>query len=344
MSEQPIITRIPSPQELTGAGLSSPEPVGIKTYFGGAEYFAGDLDKFEQQLGSIIGEDEQKRQAVHTILQTGVDAETGHDLRTDSVARNVRDELEARKRLAYIAASSPDTYATLRDRGVVGFHGTRSSALAGILKTGELRSAKATHEDTSGAFMISGEHLYQKAEGQDSISFSGLSDLETPRGFAGAEHDQTKTPEAVLAELKKEAAKLGQDSDKEDAQGSRLGGVYRALQAQYTRAIQAVERNPRGLEATLLENDFPVLMGVEGDFVEAAEDNPDPNVSHARTISGQSAQAEFRPLASSIPVENLVFAVPAGRVDGMRKLLDMFGRDNAVVPIEALGPDRLNAA
>ena len=345
MSEQPIITSVPSQEELMARYQPAQEENGITTYFAGAEYYANAIDVFEQKLTARIGDNEPMHRSIRSILHTGIDAETGQELRTDEVARNVGDEIEARKRLAYIAANHPETYTVLRDNGTVGFHGTRSSALAGILMTGELRSAKAMHEDTdSGAFMLSGEHVFQAAEGQGSISFSGLSDLVTPKYFAAADLNQTKNTETVIAELHREADKLIRDAEARDLQGQNLGGVYKALHKQYERAIGAVEAHPDGLEATLLKNNFPVLIGLSGDFVEAAEAAPDPNVPHTRTISGQSEQAEFRPLASRIPIKNLIFAVPADRVDGMRRLLDMFHCDNSIVAIDALGPDNVNLA
>lgn len=332
-----LITRVPTAEELA-PGFQGQTPI---THFYGAEYRADAVGQYEASLLKDC-EDPGVIKTVHGILYEGIDPQTGRELRTADVARNIDDELGARQRLAYIATHSPEAYGVLRDEGIIGFHGTRSIALAGILRTGEMRSARLMHESQGdGVVMLSGEHVANGAQGQASISFSGMSEMQVPFNYAAVNIDETKDVVTVLSELRDKFDAATISKLRAGAEKSSLWASQSVQANHYERAIKMVEAKPKDLEAVLMTNDFPVLVGLRGDFVDEAEQNPDPRVEHRRTLSGQSGQNEFRPLAASIPCEELIFAVPAARAEGTRNLLAMFGRDNPVIAIEDIGPAKL---
>jgi hypothetical protein len=297
------------------------------------EWNVEDITNTEADIRAA-GATKQQQHQTSEILRTGKDGATEISYGF-LVARDAYNELQIRKKMAEIAVKSPGTYEALRDGHVVGFHGTRSIALAGMMRTGKLMSARSVNgvAESDGIHMGSGEHGFQSAEGQESMSFSHLGALDSAGNYAGERVDATYTPDEVAERLRESIVGYAEYDGRTD----RVGRIFQAAKKRTENALGIITNKPKGLEATLMLNDFPVLVGVSADFVMAAEDNPSPDVKHIRTHTGESSMGEFRPLATEAPLTALpVFAVPRVRMEGMQRLLRQFGHGNNVIPIEDL--------
>lgn len=269
-------------------------------------------------------------QTQHDILLSGKDGD--RDLATDSVTRNAWEGVVIRERLARMSLESPTTYEAIRDGAVVGFHGTRSIALAGVLTHGALRSARRMQEDSDGSLMASGEHYSSKGR-QPRVSFSNLSDVQPPLSYSRAGNNRTYTAADRYEELQKRL-ETSEESLRKGWLSKEAGDT---LVEGHRKSMEELTERPGSLASELLMNDFPVLFGVSDTFVRDAENGPEAAGFGGGTITGQSAQAEFRPLASEVPLNALpVVAVPEDRIDLVKRLFAQYqpGIEVTIVPIE----------
>ncbi len=337
MSEFPSHNQ--NPQLITSAHVPKPgqtyhvpEPTAEMT--GVWEFGAFDLELAANAEAGFqaVGATSEQQNRAHEILQTGKDG--GVEVSYDGyVARNPTDETFVRLKMAELSVYSPNTYEALRDQHVIGFHGTRSVALAGMMRTGKLVSARIANQ-LPDVHMGTGEHYAQSVSGQDSISFSHMGALDTVGTYAGERTDVTHTPESLAMSLRQTIA----EAKAYDGPSDNIAEHIQAAGRRAEEALDILTNKPKGLEATLMLNDFPVMVGISADFLESSEANPSPAVKHGRIKTGETSMGEFRPMVPEIPIDEglPVFAVPAARVEGTQKLLRQFGHNTTVVPIEDL--------
>lgn len=326
-----MITHVPSQKELVDAGYGI-QPIADRQEIRD-DWAVEALAQTSEVLKNRIS-DPSVAHEVDSILERGVDAVTGQKFWGSEWARDHQwGNVATRQLMANMRVHDPEAYRAMRDGRVAGFHGTRSVALAGVLKTGKLSSAMEL--DTMGkeeVLAVGGE----RAPGDmPRISFSSLDDVMTPRSYAGYPRDESLAAEEVVRRSRERILNYETLQSQGVSEEMRAGTIDRERQI-----IDEIENRPDSLESVLLKDDFPVMFGIDGAFVAQLEDDWDPRFSEVGTRSyGQSDQAEFRPLASSLPLDRLpVIAVPKAHVPRVRELLRQFGRHNDIIALESVVP------
>lgn len=237
-------------------------------------------------------------------------------------------ELAIRHKLADIYETAPETAAILVDKEIMGFHGTKSVALADILEQGALLSA--AEANARGLSVVTGEHLFQPETGQRSISFSSLAEPEHALTYAGSESAE-KSPPAAFAQLEDTIIEMRASLPEFH------GRARKILQAQIANRqllLDELKTKPDSLRSKLYRQDFPVLLGVSREGALKTEK------TNWQPLDGTTSDyAEFRAGSEEIPLSDMVVAVPRSKLDFTRQLFEERGFDPSnVIPIEDLQP------
>lgn len=327
-----FISHVPNPEEARQWAADREAAQAMLTpdnfNFGGYQELARE---FSEKIGSVQTNeslDEDTRGEAIEVLTKGT--LSGAEIGSSYVNRNIVSEWNEREYLANMLMSgdqSKEAAKAIIEKGVCGFHSTRSQALAGMLESGALMSAYALNE--KGHIMVTGEHYYQKPEGQDTISFSNLAESRNAALDHAGEHGvKVRAHETVLEDMR---AAMNQMSELDD--GSRSDNIKQAV-GRYQAAIQSLEANPDSLFAALNKHEFPVMVGISKDYIEESEDRRE----KSHLLRGVSHLGEFRPVDTEIPLAALpVVAVPAEVVAPVTELFRMFGHpDTKIVAFETL--------
>lgn len=334
MSE--MITHVPSQTELekwsaTRKAELSPESVG-NFAFGGAEsaemkdYFSTAIEK----VRSATGIDTETRHQAAEVLKIG--ELDGHTIGMDDVNRNVVNEWDERTYIARLLIAGPEGKAAaeaIAEKGICGFHSTRSQALAGILESGKLMAASRVEENDQ--HMVTGEHIYQGGNDQAMISFSNLAETkQSALNYAGYHGVKERDHQTLLQDMRNKVGQLSEYVG-EDTPFSR---VARAYARRHEAAIQHIEENPESLFAILSKHEFPVMLGISKEYVLETERTRQKH----HLLQGVASLGEFRPADDIIPLDALpVIAVPEEVIAPVTELFRTYGYpDTKVVSFEAM--------
>lgn len=260
--------------------------------------------------------------------------------RSEGIARYAGIVAEIRKTIADMVFRHPDTAKEIIEREIVGFHGTGSAALADILQLGSLLSASEARK--KGLNLLTGEHVFQKAEGQQSISFTNMADTTHALSYAGSiEQPVIRTFDEVVSNYQ-----AGIDETEEyirtTSLGERVRSIYEKRIAETKAVLDEIKKDPNGLKAQLLMDDFPVLVGISYDSTYVGVDEKLASNEFWSPIYRTSGDYnEFRPAREAIPLDELVIAVPESRIEKVRRMLTDSGHTNTIVlPVEHFANDR----
>lgn len=247
------------------------------------------------------------------------------------LTRNAGNIMGIRQTIAELMSNNPDVANLLIDNEIVGFHGTRSSALADMLSAGALLSASEAKR--RGIKHLTGEHIWQRPEGQNSISFTTLEDVGNAMQYAGGDNREM-TLDEVINKLKWEKQETIELSN-ESGRGERLKEVLDVRVRETDDSIKFLEGNPDSILAEMLKANFPVLVGIGVEDVYAGREN---RKQRWRPLDGTtSGYNEFRAAGESIDLDKTVIAVPKDKIARVKELLKASGKTNTVViEIEAL--------
>lgn len=349
MSE--FINHVPNAAEAAQWAVESRQPeVAYHLDFGGAEYSISQAEEF---IGGLQAEanDQRLAQSVGEIVRQGTD--NGQSLEPCLVSRNADDQLDCRETLASWKVRQPAIYEAITAQNVVGFHGTRSATLAGLLEHGGLMSTRhSTGLGDKAPVMTAGEHIYQSPEGQKGVSFSNLAHLDSAGNYAGSGESHRRTPDEVVANLDYQITEFEKYARQFEATGGKMSAVMRSAAARIQKARQEFVTKPDSLASVLMKHDFPVMVGIDGTYIaehpyyEKRQSQPgtgDASTAeylddrHRQVWLGVGDMGEFRPVGQFIPTEALpVVAVPAERVESVQTLFKMHETPVTVVPIEDL--------
>lgn len=290
-------------------------------------------ESIAKRIAQLEGSTDVEKSALEILARGTLN---GEDVEPRDVLRDSTAEADYRMALADIFLRNPATGELLVDKRVAGFHGTSSSALAGMLGHGGMVSARELNSRE--AVMATGEHYAQGPEGQGSISFSHIGSLDTAVGYAGSSKELTQ--DQIVEELSQERQKglslLEQMKDEP------ISKVIESLLVNNDRVMKEVTTHPDGLFAQLSRDRFPVLAGVSYDFVVDTIPESSTNGFGRSVTHGVGEMGEFRPFPEEIPFSALpVFAVPEAKVRLVRGLLDTYGhKDVEVIPLELLAGEK----
>ncbi len=251
------------------------------------------------------------------------------------IARSAKDIMQVQKALAWMYKEHPRTAETVIARDIVGVHGTSSAALVGILEHGSLLAAAEAKQ--RGVVHATGEHIYQEPTGQDTISFTTLADTGNALHFAGPIAGKHRSRAEVIDRIDRTISELGKELKDKPHLGRSYRGVLEVMIKEQGHIKAEIEQNPDGLMAQLMKDDFPVLFGISRESLFAGSEKKKPNWSPINGTSGD--YEEVRAARSDIPLEEMIMAVPATRIDKVRKLLEDYGKKGVtVLPIEDFVP------
>jgi hypothetical protein len=258
----------------------------------------------------------------------------------EDFSRNGGILLDARTAFAEMLTRDPELARVLVENDIVGFHGTRSAAFAGILEQGALLSAAEAKR--RGIAHVTGEHIFQRKEGQGSISFANLADSRHAFHYAGSLEAQVKTTDQVITDFDDDIATI-EAKLAEEGLGERYRSVIETALDETRRTKEEFIINPGSLQADLLKDSFPMLLGIRRETVfEKDEEIPDSWYPMQGTSSDYN---EFRAGSEHIDLDKLMVAVPRDRIDKVKALLQQYGKTNAiVVPMEPLINDAHRSA
>lgn len=260
--------------------------------------------------------------SVEYLIKGSVD---GAGIDHDEVARNGIDILGSRRTVAEFIKKDPDAAKILIKRGIVGFHGTESSAFASMLKEGSLLSAAEVRR--RGIAHTTGEHFWQKKEGQNSISFTTLADLNHALDYAGSLDRVKKSSGDVRKEIVDQISKDRTRLKENPRLNERMKGVIAIGIQEDEQTLREFDASPNSLQMELMRDSFPMLFGINTETVFAdVEGRENWNILRA-----SSDYNEFRPATESIDLNDTVIAVPEAHVAQVQKLLKRFGKNGASV-------------
>lgn len=238
-------------------------------------------------------------------------------------------EIDERLFIARVLMKSPSTAETLVEGQVAGFHATNSYALAGIIEGGAMLSGRSLFEQGKVAGSGAGDAA---VNGQPSISFGTMSKVEHNLGWWSGKYEVLTDSEV------RERLQLGVQGAREALaemdEGTRGEGLVKGALRNAAQLLHNYKEDPDSLSSTMLRHKFPVVVGINADFIREAEDTRE----RGHLLIGESSMGEFRPNAGEIPIEALpVIGVPANHVQDVEQLLFEFGRQGVkVVAIEDL--------
>lgn len=221
-------------------------------------------------------------------------------------------------------------------RNILGFHGTRSGALVGILQNGAILSAEEARSNRVG--LVTGERLHSSAKGQPTISFS---DWREPKSIL--QYSGSSAKNKTLGQLENELAEL--NNEMENAK-KYLSGKYLAnyinMRDDLANKIDYIKNNPNSVESELMLSDFPIAFAFSGD----KNDTHYETIYEAKNTEGDciiervssDIPGEFLIKAPRVPLERMpAIATTTEHIDQLRILLDKFGYENIkVVNLESI--------
>lgn len=252
----------------------------------------------------------------------------------EDFVRNGRGILSVRKSFADIYAAHPETAEQLIDLKIVGLHGTRSSALPDILQQGSLLSAREVR--ARGLSHTTGEHIFQKATGQSSISFTTMEEMQNAMHYAGNSvlaHERSQ--DEVLRDLA-DSLQYYEEVLAQDDLGQSYKDVVRVRRQEIQNTLTQVKENPDSLQAEMLRDGFPVLFGISAESaLKGFEEKQKEDKFWDPKKGTTSDYNEFRAAREVIDIDELVIAVPEARIAKVKALYEKFGhKPLAIVPIE----------
>lgn len=260
----------------------------------------------------------------------------------DDFVRNGRGILRVRKSFADMYAEHPETAEQLIDLEIVGLHGTRSSALPDILQQGSLLSAREVR--ARGISHTTGEHIFQKATGQSSISFTTMEEMQNAMHYAGnsvVTHERSQ--DKVLEDLA-DSLQYYEDVLAQDELGQSYKDVVRVRHQEVQNTLTQVKENPNSLLAEMLRDGFPVLFGISAESaLKGIEEKHEVDKFWDPKKGTTSDYNEFRAAREAIDINELVVAVPEARIAKVKTLYEKFGHQPlAIIPIEHITSQYFN--
>lgn len=273
-------------------------------------------------------EQEAPKEAVEILLKGAIDGFGEAD--STELARNGRTILDGRRKLAKIYIENPDVAKFILSEKIVGFHGTRSSALAGMLEQGALLSAAEAKR--RGIAHTTGEHVFQKADGQESISFSVLGFIDYALKHSGGE-SRRLTQDEVREQLQKDREDIAKEINELPRVKQWMKESYQAIKKDNDKLREEFDQNPNALIFELMQNDFPVLLAINQDAVLDTAKN-DPSWNFVKDTA--SNLGEFRPKTQELDLDDLVMIVPEDYVRRVEELLVEHGKKTKVLPLDPI--------
>ena len=292
-------------------------------YVGTTEYYTEpySIDGFMEGVRQKA-ENGAPEEVIEILTTGGLD---GKHVDYDPFVRNGRSVLSIRETLADIYGRNPNNAKFLIENEIVGIHGTRSAALADILEQGALLSAKLAKE--RGIAHVTGEHVFQGAKGQSTISFTTLEHTKEALVYTGSLDSFKYTKEEMRSKLQRDIEKTRKLLARQ-TEGSRISGVINNTITGIEKTLLTLDENPDSLRSELLCDDFPMLFGISREVaLKKVEGKEDWRVKK-RTSSDLN---EFRPASDEIDLEDLFIAVPESRMQKVKELLVKYGKPNVVV-------------
>lgn len=294
-----------------------------------------DIRALKNMAASVVVEDmpDGRFELFGEVLSQGTIK--GESVVWSEVAKDAAGCVDMRRFFAAMIEMSPETAKTARliaEKKVGGMHFTRSAALDGILRHEGLVATKTLRQ--SGDPVVTGEHIYQRAHGQDDISFSNFSSLgPTMDAYVGKIEWKQSSLESAIAKIQDEIGELTKMLHEPGLAEQVRGHLEYFIQGKRS-VLESVHKNPDTLLAWANMNDFPIAFGISIPFIEEGEEH---RTNNRRLNTGVSYYGEFRPAVSKIPIEGglPVMAVPEVLVQTMQTYMRECGyAELAVVPIE----------
>jgi hypothetical protein len=264
----------------------------------------------------------------HEVLTQGT--LHGRTIGMPEAQRNAQDEIDERLFMAKLLIKSPQTAEAIAEAGIAGFHATSSFGLAGIVESGAMYQASVLH--AKGKASRGAGDAAVNGKGQTTMSFGSMHAVKRNVETWGGP-DVTQTDSEAREQLAKDVddARHLLAEMEPDTRGEKL---MRAALHNASLLEHGYKSDPNSLASTMLRHRFPVVVGVNAEFVRSAEETRE----KGHLLIGERYFAEFRPNADEIPMEALpVIGVPANYVDDTKKLLAQFGREGVnIVALEDL--------
>lgn len=287
------------------------------------------LEKHAQTASAML-EKEYPKESLELMLKGTFHGKVVDELH--GIVRGAGAQLGVRETLAELVAQHPETAQVVLDMDIVGIHGTGSAALADILTEGALLSASEAKK--RGIKHATGEHVWQHAEGQNSISFTTLEDVGKAMTYSGEGAQPERTNEQILADLQNRMDILRRQIENDQDQ-LREGyvEVIRTMIADTQHTMNEIRSHPDGVKAELLREDFPVFFGVSKEGTWKGEDDRGSGWVPVQGTSGD--YNEFRAAREVIPLEEMLVAVPENKIGRVKELFNLYDKPYAkIVPIE----------
>lgn len=246
--------------------------------------------------------------------------------------------------LLAIYKNDPDLARQIVELNIVGFHGSKSASLSGVLKHG-LLSAEALRE--RGHKIGSGERAFSRIDGENTIRFA---DWREPRTIEYYSHinNQPITPEGLELQATEidntVKAYLGTASHVDPAEDQGPLVYNQLLVANDMRNVaEFLRAHPDTEEAKLIGSNFPVAYGLSATGYEIYTrewDIPTNDTSEQKKIVKivpSDVKGEFAMYGPEVPIDDIpVIAVPEEKVAWVSDIVRSYSSNIQVVSLESL--------
>ena len=223
------------------------------------------------------------------------------------------------------------------ENGILGFHGTSSAALAGVIDSGCLKPARDIIE--KGGFLTTGERAYANPEGQALISFVDYGQPSVLRYYCGEEGPRSVDAIDVgIATAKEHIYQMGP----EEFADKRLLCIAKQILEDLERQRQILIAEPDSLSSVLWCANFPVAFGISAKLTGSAiVDNFRDSNELRKKNSNQpyiiqhipsDNPGEFRYGGPSLALDRVgLILVPDDKISFVEELLKLHGFKNVHV-------------
>lgn len=206
------------------------------------------------------------------------------------------------------------------DSNILGFTGTSSAALPGILRQGAILSQPEALR--RGEALSTGERTFSAAQNTDQISFADWRAPDTINEYATGRPQSYQDMVAHKQSLQEQVAEM-EVAGKTPETSRQLYNAKVSLDG-VTKKMDKLQKSPDSSDAQLIMENFPIAFGLSGDGYQVYErlgSVPEGEDAIASAV-GSDARGEFMVTASEIPLDRIpLVLVPREKVAYVRELL-----------------------
>ncbi len=238
-----------------------------------------------------------------------------------------------KQRLAEMLADYPSVAEAIVEHNIIGFHGTTSAALAGVLKNGSILSAHEARK--RGQIVGSGERIGAGSDGQGSISFSDWRSPEDIREYA-VDPSGPRSLDDLRTRADDARQHIEENLVRTEGRETRYIRAVRQVLADTEASIAQVVSDPESLEARLILANFPIAFGLRGDGYNVHESTrvPDEEIG-TKTIASLTIGdigSEFRVYNSEVLMEDTpLILTDQAHIAELKQLLAEYGYGSTLV-------------